>query len=130
MPFLPPLQPPRWFKSPVLGVIEERDANRLWFVPNRAHDALANLPDVHCGLEGEPGTAIAIENAFRHANQTRRDWRQAKKPPPPAPCSAKPPSAPWGQIAKHVSQLGPAQRPEEQPSDTGPDHAPHGKRRQ
>jgi hypothetical protein len=77
--FTPPLQPPRWYKSPVLGVIEERAAGRLWFTPNRADEALAALPDIHCGLEGEPGTAIAIENAFRHANQVRREYRQAKK---------------------------------------------------
>jgi hypothetical protein len=60
-------------------VIEERCAGRLWFVPNRAHDALANLPDIHCGLEDAPSTAIAIESAFRSANQVRRDWRQKRK---------------------------------------------------
>jgi hypothetical protein len=70
---------PRWFKSPALGVIEERDANRLWFQPNRNHPALRDLPDVHLGIEGEPATMQATERAFRDANLVRREFRQKRK---------------------------------------------------
>ena len=73
-----PNRAPRWHKA-ALGVIEERDANRLWFTPNRAHPALRELPDIHLGLEGEPGTMIAMERAFRDANLTKREWKRSRK---------------------------------------------------
>jgi hypothetical protein len=41
--------------------------------------ALANMPDIHLGLEGEPATMLATERAFRDANLVRREWRQKRK---------------------------------------------------
>jgi hypothetical protein len=58
-----------------LDTIEERDANMLYFIPNSRHLALRDMPDVHCGLEGETGTMIAIERAFRDANLIKREWK-------------------------------------------------------
>jgi hypothetical protein len=77
MTFTPPMQPPRWFKSPALGRVEER-GDRLYFIPS-AHPSLAGFGERHLGIEGQPGTAIALERAFRDANQARREYRQEKK---------------------------------------------------
>jgi len=34
---------------------------------------------VHLGIEGETGTVIAMERAYRDANFAKREWRRARK---------------------------------------------------
>jgi hypothetical protein len=34
---------------------------------------------VHLGIEGETGTVIAMERAYRDANLAKREWRRARK---------------------------------------------------
>jgi hypothetical protein len=89
MPFTPPSvnrpgshrpeeKPPRWWRPGVLADVVER-SNRLYVVFSKSHPALRDLDEVYCGIEGEVGTAAAVERAFREAQRIKRAWKAEKK---------------------------------------------------
>jgi hypothetical protein len=70
-----PNRSPRWFKQ-ALGTIEEREANRLWFVPNLMHRRCAICRTFTLALKV---ILIAEERAYRGATAVKREFRRQRK---------------------------------------------------
>jgi hypothetical protein len=73
-------KPPRWFKSPVLGTVVERDGRAI-FIANANHPALRSFGERDLGIADNRCDSMmkAAEENFRLCQQIKRSWKQQKK---------------------------------------------------